>query len=70
MAQTLTNERNLLGRQEAIEQELRLLKRMRLIEWGAAAAFILAGLVWKFGLDKGSFILFIGGALLFSDVAR
>lgn len=65
MAQTLTNERNLLGRQEAIEQELRLLKRMRLIEWGAAAAFILAGLIWKFGLDKGSFILFIGGALLF-----
>ena len=65
MAQTLTNERNLLGRQEAIEQELRLLKRMRLVEWGAAVAFILAGLIWKFGLDKGSFVLFIGGALLF-----
>ena len=65
MAQTLTNEHNLLGRQEAIEQELRLLKRMRLVEWSAAAAFVLAGLVWKFGLDKGSFVLFIGGALLF-----
>ena len=65
MAQSLTNERNLLGRQEAIEQELRLLKRMRLVEWSAAAAFVLAGLVWKFGLDKGSFVLFIGGALLF-----
>ena len=65
MAQTLTNERNLLGRQEAIERELRLLKRMRLIEWGAAVAFILVGLLWKFGLDKGYFVLFIGGALLF-----
>ncbi|NCA82855.1 MAG: NERD domain-containing protein [Opitutae bacterium] len=65
MAQTLTNERNLLGRQEAIEQELRLLKRMRLIEWGAAALFVVAGLVWKYGLDKGFFLLFIGGALVF-----
>lgn len=65
MAQTLTNERNLLGRQNAIEQELRLLKRMRLIEWSAAALFVVVGLVWKFGLDKGFFLLFIGGALVF-----
>ena len=65
MAQTLTNERNLLGRQEAIEQELRLLKRMRLIEWGAAALFVVAGLIWKYGFDKGFFVLFIGGALVF-----
>ena len=65
MAQTLTNERNLLGRQTAIEQELRLLKRMRLIEWSAAALFVVVGLVWKFGLDKGFFLLFIGGALVF-----
>ena len=65
MAQTLTNERNLLGRQTAIEQELRLLKRMRLIEWSAAALFVVVGLIWKFGLDKGFFLLFIGGALVF-----
>ena len=65
MAQTLTNERNLLGRQEAIERELLLLKRMRLIEWGAAIAFIMVGLIWKYGLDNGYFLLFIGGALLF-----
>ena len=65
MAQTLTNERNLLGRQEAIARELRLLKRMRLVEWSAAALFVAVGLVWRFGLDKGFFLLFIGGALVF-----
>ena len=65
MAKTLTNERNLLQRQEAIERDLRLLKRMRLIEWGAAALFVAAGLVWKFGYDQGLFVLFIGGALVF-----
>ena len=65
MAQTLTNERNLLGRREAIEQELQLLKRMRLIEWGAAIAFIVVGLIWKYGLHNGYFLLFIGGVLLF-----
>lgn len=65
MAQTLTTERNLLGRQEAIERELLLLKRMRLVEWGAAAAFLVVGLVWKYGLDKGFFLLFIGGTLVF-----
>ena len=65
MAKTLTNERNLLQRQEAIERDLRLLKRMRLIEWGAAALFVAAGLVWKFGFDQGLFVLFIGGALVF-----
>ena len=42
-----------------------LLKRMRLVEWGAAALFIVAGLVWRFGLDKGVFVLFIGGVLAF-----
>ena len=65
MAQTLTNERNLLGRQEAIARELRLLKRMRLVEWSAAALFVAVGLVWRFGLDKGFFLLFIGGAIVF-----
>ena len=65
MAKTLTNERNLLQRQEAIERDLRRLKRMRLIEWGAAALFVAAGLVWKFGFDQGLFVLFIGGALVF-----
>ena len=65
MAQTLTNERNLLGRQEAIARELRLLKSMRPVEWSAAALFVAVGLVWRFGLDKGFFLLFIGGALVF-----
>ena len=65
MAQTLTNERNLLGRQEAIERDLLLLKRMRLVEWGAATLFVVAGLVWKYGLDRGFFLLFLGGALVF-----
>ena len=65
MAQTLTNERNLLGRQEAIERDLLLLKRMRLVEWGAATLFVVAGLVWKYGLDRGFFLLFLGGALIF-----
>ncbi len=65
MAQTLTSERNLLGRQEAIQRELQLLKRMRFIEWGAAGLFIVLGLIWKYGFDKGFFLLFIGGALLF-----
>ena len=40
MAKTLTNERNLRQRQEAIARDLRLLKQMRLVEWGAAALFI------------------------------
>ena len=65
MAKTLTNERNLLRRQEAIERDLFLLKRMRLVEWSAALLFVVAGLVWKFGLDRGFFPLFIGGALVF-----
>ena len=65
MAKTLTNERNLLQRQEAIERDLRLLKRMRLVEWGAAALFVALGLVWNYGLDRGFFVLFIGGALVF-----
>ena len=65
MAQTLTRERNLLSRQDSIARELLFLKRMRLVEWGAAAFFVILGLIWKFGLDKGFFLLFIGGALVF-----
>ena len=65
MAQTLTRERNLLSRQDSIARELLFLKRMRMVEWGAAAFFVILGLIWKFGLDKGFFLLFIGGALVF-----
>lgn len=65
MAKTLTNESNLRNRQEAIERDLLLFKRMRLVEWGAAALFVAFGLFWKIGLDKGYFPLFIGGALVF-----
>lgn len=65
MAKTLTNERNLLERQESIARDLALLKRMRIIEWGAAALFIAAGLLWKFGFGQGVFPLVVGGALAF-----
>ena len=65
MAKTLTNERNLRERQDALERDLTLLKRMRLVEWGAAALFVALGLAWNYGFDKGFFVLFIGGALVF-----
>ena len=66
MAKTLTNERNLLQRRQAIERDLLILKRMRLAEWGAAALFLLAGLLLKTaGQAAGAFVLFIGGALVF-----
>jgi Nuclease-related domain len=65
MAQTLTNERSLLRRQEAIESELNLLKRMRILEWSAAILFILFGLIWKFAVMGSAFPLVIGGGLLF-----
>ena len=59
MAKTLTNERNLRARQTAIERELRLLKRMRLIEWGAAILLLLIGLVWKPALAAGGILAFL-----------
>ena len=59
MAKTLTNERNLRARQEAIERELRLLKRMRLIEWGAALLFLVVGLFWKPALAAGGILAFL-----------
>ena len=66
MAKTLTTERNLLQRRQAIERDLLILKRMRLAEWGAAALFLLAGLLLKTaGQAAGAFVLFIGGALVF-----
>ncbi len=65
MAQTLTNERSLLRRQEIIAGELNLLKRMRIIEWSAALLFILFGLIWKYAADGSAFPLVLGGGLLF-----
>ena len=66
MAKTLTNERNLRQRQEAIARDLRLLKQMRLVEWGAAALFIAAGFLLKvLGLSAAPRVLFIGGVLVF-----
>lgn len=66
MAKTLTNEKNLRSRQEAIERDLLFLKRMRLAEWGAAALLVAAGLILKGGGHPGGpFVLFIGGALVF-----
>ena len=43
MAKTLTSESNLRERQNSIERDLRILKRMRFIEWGAAVLFLAAG---------------------------
>ena len=66
MAKTLTTEQNLRIRQDAIERDLLLLKRMRLVEWGAAVLFVVLGLILKnVGNTGGSFVLFIGGALVF-----
>ena len=66
MAQTLTNESNLRERQESIERDLRLLKRMRLVEWGAAFLFLVIGFILKgTGASAAKFILFVGGALVF-----
>jgi hypothetical protein len=59
MAKTLTNERNLLRRQEAIERELRLLKRMRIMEWGVAGIFLVFGLLWKPAFAIGGVLAFL-----------
>lgn len=65
MAQTLTNERNLLQRQQDIERELTLLKRIRLLEWGSAVVFIIAGLIWRYANDGGWGVLLLGAFLAF-----
>ena len=66
MAKTLTSESNLRDRQKALERDLRILKSMRLIEWGAAALFLVIGLILKhIGHAASAFVLFIGGALAF-----
>ena len=66
MAKTLTNESNLRDRQEAIERDLRILKRMRLVEWGAAVLFLVVGGILKTaGNPAAALVLFIGGALAF-----
>ncbi len=66
MAKTLTSESNLRERQESIERDLRILKSMRLIEWGAAALFLAVGFFLKnLGHSSAAFVLFIGGALAF-----
>lgn len=70
MAKTLTSEQNLRNRQDAIARELHLLKRMRFIEWGAAALFVAGGLVWKFAVGGSPFPLVIGGALVFLAIGH
>jgi hypothetical protein len=65
MAKTLTNERSLGRRQDDIARELALLKRMRLIEWGAAGLVLLAGLLWKFAAGGGWGLLILGAFLAF-----
>ena len=66
MAKTLTNESNLRNRQEAIDRDLRILKRMRLVEWSAAGLCLGLGLILKnTGATAANFILFIGGVLVF-----
>lgn len=65
MAKTLTNERSLAARQNEITRELNLLQRMRLLEWGAAGLFLVAGLSWKVLGDGGWSLLLLGGFLAF-----
>lgn len=59
MAKTLTNESNLRDRQEAIERDLLLLKRMRLAEWGAAILFLAVGFLWKPAFGIGGVLAFL-----------
>ena len=59
MAQTLTNESNLRDRQKAIERDLLILKRMRLVEWGAALLCLALGFVWKPAFGLGGVLLFL-----------
>ena len=66
MAKTLTSESNLGERQKSIARDLLLLKRMRIVEWSAAALFVLAGILLKAaGQSAATFVLFIGGFLVF-----
>ncbi|MDR0993797.1 MAG: NERD domain-containing protein [Verrucomicrobiota bacterium] len=65
MANTLTTERNLLQRQQAIKKELTWLKRVRLLEWALAGFFLLAGGIWKYAMDGGYGLLVLGGFLAF-----
>ena len=59
MAKTLTNERNLRLRQEAIERDLRLMKSLRAVEWGAALLLLLAGIFWRPALGLGGVVAFL-----------
>ena len=65
MAQTLTTERNLLRRQEEIESEVRFLNRMRILEWGAAAIILAAGLFWHYGNGGGWGLAILGAFIAF-----
>ena len=65
MAQTLTTERNLLRRQEEIESEVRFLKRMRILEWTAAAIILAVGLAWRYGNGGGWGIVIFGAFIAF-----
>ena len=65
MAQTLTTERNLLRRQEEIESEVRFLKRMRILEWTAAAIILAVGLAWRYGNGGGWGIVILGAFIAF-----
>lgn len=65
MAHTLTSERSLAARQDDITRELAFLRNMRLLEWGAAIIFLLAGLVWKFAANGTWGLLLLGGFLAF-----
>jgi hypothetical protein len=65
MAQTLTNERSLLRRQDDIARELAFLKRMRVVEWAVAVVCLAAGLLWKFAAGGGWGLLILGAFLVF-----
>ncbi len=59
MAKTLTNERNLLQRQESIERELRFMNSIRAAEWGLAVLFLIVGIFWRPALGIGGVLGFL-----------
>jgi hypothetical protein len=59
MAQTLTNERSLLRRQEAIARELRFMNSIRAVEWGVALLCLVIGFFWKPAFGIGAALVFL-----------
>lgn len=70
MARTLTSEQNLSRRRDEMAHETLVLKRMRIAEFSIAAICLIAGLVWKFGMDKGWGVLLLGAFFAFLAIGH